>query len=144
MSKKSFAAPFLLWIICGTVIPLAVVAYYGFTDRSGTFTFANLIAERRACAGAFTVSFAVINQYCDLLCDRFSAGADFKREQAWTAGLYGVHFYLADVDELFTTNDGVAGNSGKGRIDQRSAGTFTSAASCADQYTGSNCTGNGL
>ena len=44
MSKKSFATPFLLWIICGTVIPLAVVAYYGFTDRSGTFTFANLIA----------------------------------------------------------------------------------------------------
>ena len=32
----------------------------------------------------------------------------------------------------------------QGRIDQRSAGTFTSAASCADQYTGSNCTGNGL
>lgn len=44
MSKKYFAAPFLLWIICGTVIPLAVIAFYGFTDRSGNFTFSNIIA----------------------------------------------------------------------------------------------------
>ena len=44
MSKKYFATPFLLWIICGTMIPLAVIAYYGFTDRSGTFTFSNLMA----------------------------------------------------------------------------------------------------
>lgn len=44
MSKKFFAAPFLLWIICGTVIPLAVIAFYGFTDRSGNFTFSNVIA----------------------------------------------------------------------------------------------------
>lgn len=44
MSKKYFAVPFLLWIICGTVIPLAVIAFYGFTDRSGNFTFSNIIA----------------------------------------------------------------------------------------------------
>lgn len=44
MSKKTFASPFLLWIFCGTVIPLAVIAYYGFTDRSGAFTVENVMA----------------------------------------------------------------------------------------------------
>lgn len=44
MSRKTFASPFLLWIFCGTVIPLAVIAYYGFTDRSGAFTVENVMA----------------------------------------------------------------------------------------------------
>ena len=44
MSKKLFATPFLLWIACGTVIPLAVIAFYGFTDRSGAFTADNIMA----------------------------------------------------------------------------------------------------
>ena len=44
MSKKALSAPFLIWIACGTVIPLLVLAYYGLTDRSGAFTFENFIA----------------------------------------------------------------------------------------------------
>ena len=44
MSKKSLASPFLLWIACGTIIPLAVIAFYGFTDRSGAFTWDNVMA----------------------------------------------------------------------------------------------------
>ena len=44
MSKKTLSAPFLIWIVCGTVIPLLVIAYYGLTDRSGAFTFENFIA----------------------------------------------------------------------------------------------------
>ncbi len=44
MSKKTLSAPFLIWIVCGTVIPLLVIAYYGLTDRSGTFTIDNFIA----------------------------------------------------------------------------------------------------
>jgi len=44
MSKKLFASPFLLWIACGTLVPLAVIAYYGFTDRSGAFTIENVMA----------------------------------------------------------------------------------------------------
>ena len=31
-------------MICGTLIPACVIAYYGLTDRSGTFTMANIIA----------------------------------------------------------------------------------------------------
>lgn len=44
MSKKALSAPFLVWIACGTVIPLLVIAYYGITDRTGAFTFENFIA----------------------------------------------------------------------------------------------------
>ena len=44
MSRKSLASPFLLWIACGTIIPLAVIAFYGFTDRSGAFTWDNVMA----------------------------------------------------------------------------------------------------
>lgn len=44
MSKKSLASPFLLWIVCGTIVPLAVIAFYGFTDRSGAFTWDNVMA----------------------------------------------------------------------------------------------------
>ena len=35
MTKKLFSAPFIAFLICGTLIPACVIAYYGFTDRSG-------------------------------------------------------------------------------------------------------------
>ncbi|MFQ9894290.1 MAG: ABC transporter permease [Emergencia sp.] len=44
MYRKLFAGPFLLWIICGTAIPLAVITFYGLTDRSGAFTIENITA----------------------------------------------------------------------------------------------------
>lgn len=44
MYKKLTAGPFLLWIVGGTIIPLIVVAFYGFTDRSGVFTLSNIMA----------------------------------------------------------------------------------------------------
>lgn len=42
--KKGLATPFFLWIIAGTVIPLIVIAFYGFTTREGAFTFDNIVA----------------------------------------------------------------------------------------------------
>lgn len=44
MSRKIAASPFLVWIAGGTIIPLLVIAYYGFTDRSGAFTLQNVMA----------------------------------------------------------------------------------------------------
>ena len=44
MIKKMFSAPFLAFILCGTIVPLGVIAYYGLTDRSGAFTWANVMA----------------------------------------------------------------------------------------------------
>ncbi len=36
------AAPYGLWMLLFTVVPLAIVVYYAFTTRSGEFSFANL------------------------------------------------------------------------------------------------------
>ena len=44
MSRKLLAGPYLIWMICCTVVPLGMIVYYGLTDRSGAFTFANLSA----------------------------------------------------------------------------------------------------
>jgi spermidine/putrescine transport system permease protein len=44
MKKGFFSAPFIAFMICGTVIPALVIAYYGLTDRSGVFTFDNVLA----------------------------------------------------------------------------------------------------
>lgn len=44
MSRKYLAVPFLIWIVAGTVIPLIMIMYYGLTDRTGAFTWTNLLA----------------------------------------------------------------------------------------------------
>ena len=44
MTKKLFSAPFIAFIICGTIVPLGVIAFYGLTDRSGAFTLDNIMA----------------------------------------------------------------------------------------------------
>lgn len=41
--KRFFSLPFILFIICGTLIPMGVIAYYGLTDRTGMFTVANIL-----------------------------------------------------------------------------------------------------
>lgn len=42
--KRIFSGPFLTFILCGTIIPMAVIAFYGLTDRSGAFTLNNIVA----------------------------------------------------------------------------------------------------
>lgn len=41
--KSLFSGPFLAFILCGTVVPMCVIAWYGLTDRSGAFTFSNVM-----------------------------------------------------------------------------------------------------
>ena len=48
IAKKSYSIPFIIWIIAGTIVPLASIAYYGFTSRDGGFTFANILAMFRS------------------------------------------------------------------------------------------------
>jgi len=43
-NKKWLSFPYLFWMIGFTVIPLLLICYYGFTDRSGAFTIQNVIA----------------------------------------------------------------------------------------------------
>lgn len=44
MNKKLLAFPYILWMIGFTLIPLALVVYYGLTTADGAFTLANLTA----------------------------------------------------------------------------------------------------
>lgn len=42
MYRKMAALPFVFWLVCGTVLPLLLIIYYGFTDMSGHFTLYNI------------------------------------------------------------------------------------------------------
>ena len=44
MSKKLLSGPYLMWMIGFILIPLALIVFYGLTDRSGAFTLANVIS----------------------------------------------------------------------------------------------------
>ena len=42
MRKKLIAGPYMLWAIAFILIPLAMVFYYGLTDKNGSFTLSNI------------------------------------------------------------------------------------------------------
>ena len=43
MKSKLLSAPYIVWMILFTLIPLCIVFYYALTDSiTGEFTFANL------------------------------------------------------------------------------------------------------
>ncbi|MCI8949432.1 MAG: ABC transporter permease [Lachnospiraceae bacterium] len=44
MNKKLLSGPYILWMAGFTIIPLALIVYYGMTDRTGAFTMENLMA----------------------------------------------------------------------------------------------------
>lgn len=43
-NKKLLAGPYLIWAIGFIVIPLAMIIFYGFTDKAGAFTLENITA----------------------------------------------------------------------------------------------------
>jgi spermidine/putrescine transport system permease protein len=44
MNKKILSVPFLFWSALFVIIPLCMVFYYGFTDKTGSFTLNNILA----------------------------------------------------------------------------------------------------
>lgn len=44
MNKKMLSLPYIGWSIAFIIIPLCMVFYYGFTDKSGAFTLENITA----------------------------------------------------------------------------------------------------
>ena len=42
--SKKWSAPFIVFVIAGTVIPILSIAYYGFTARGGGITLDNITA----------------------------------------------------------------------------------------------------
>ena len=43
-TKQLLAFPYIIWMVGFTIIPLLMVFFYGLTDRSGAFTFDNVLA----------------------------------------------------------------------------------------------------
>ena len=43
MKSRTAATPFALWMAIFTVVPLAIVVWFAFTDVNGAFTFANVV-----------------------------------------------------------------------------------------------------
>lgn len=44
LKKKLLGTPYFVWSVIFILVPLGMVFYYGLTDRSGTFTLANILA----------------------------------------------------------------------------------------------------
>lgn len=44
LKKKLLGTPYFVWSVIFILVPLGMVFYYGLTDRSGTFTLANVLA----------------------------------------------------------------------------------------------------
>ena len=42
--RKVLAFPYIIWMVGFTIIPLSLIFIYGLTDKSGSFTFANVLA----------------------------------------------------------------------------------------------------
>lgn len=42
MKAKSAAAPFMIWVLIFTVVPLGLIVYFALTDASGAFTLENI------------------------------------------------------------------------------------------------------
>ena len=42
MKRSWFAAPYALWMLLFTIVPLLFVCYFAFTTKSGAFTMDNL------------------------------------------------------------------------------------------------------
>ena len=42
--RKVLAFPYIIWMAGFTIIPLSLIFIYGLTDKSGSFTFANVLA----------------------------------------------------------------------------------------------------
>lgn len=44
MNRKLLSAPYLFWSALFIIVPLCMVFYYGFTDKTGAFTLENILA----------------------------------------------------------------------------------------------------
>lgn len=48
MSRKLLSGPYILWMTGFTIIPLALIFYYGLTDKTGAVTLANIMSIAQA------------------------------------------------------------------------------------------------
>ena len=146
MSKKLLSGPYLMWMIGFTIIPLALIVFYGLTDRSGAFTLANVLSiatveHRKALWLSLGLSL-VSTIICFILAYPLAL---ILRSRGYRPGqLYRLHLYPADVDEFPAAHAGMADASGEERSDQRNFIGAPSAGPGLNQHTGSHYSRHGI
>ena len=94
--KRIFSGPFLAFILCGTLVPMGVIAYYGLTDRSGAFTLSNIVAiatRSHAQALGLSLGLALISTIICLLL-AFPLGLILKESKLGRKGFMEFVFIL--------------------------------------------------
>ncbi len=63
--RALLSGPYLIWMIGFTIIPLALILWFGLTNKNGSLTLANItaIVNRRSLEGSVAVSWTVPGQY---------------------------------------------------------------------------------
>ena len=89
MKRSWYAAPFALWMLMFTVVPLLFVCYYAFTDNSGALTAANFTTIFRPSYLPVLLDSLRLALYCTVLClligypaAYFLSSRDFSRKQS--------------------------------------------------------------
>ena len=89
MKRSWYAAPYALWMVLFTVVPLLFVCYYAFTDASGAFTTANFSKIAQPMYLLVLWDSLRLALYCTVLClligyptAYFLASRDFTRAQS--------------------------------------------------------------
>ena len=120
ISKKGYTAPFVIWIIAGTIIPILTIAYYGITDRNGAFTFENITAmfnsQHLEALGMSLLLSVVSTLVCLVLA--FPMAFNFEGKQVRQARFYDICLYTSYVDEFPAQNYGMASSPRETGSDQ--------------------------
>ena len=89
MKRSWFAAPYALWMLLFTIVPLLFVCYFAFTTKSGAFTMDNLMVILKDTP--VLMDSLRLALYCTILClligypaAYFMAGKDMSRHKALT------------------------------------------------------------
>lgn len=115
MSKKLLSGPYLLWMIGFTVIPLALIVFYGLTDLkrriySGQRPFHR---NRRAPEGPVFIPGSFPDQHPCVSASGLSTGYDLTKEKYRERKLCGLYFHSSYVDELPAAYPGMADPAGE-------------------------------
>lgn len=91
---RFFAYPYLIWMVVFTLAPIALIAYYAFTDKSGAFTLANLAnALDPAYMGVLWRSVALAFS-CTVICLLLAYPAAYILSRRKNGGVLSVLFML--------------------------------------------------
>ena len=141
-----FSFPYVVWMILFVVVPLLIMAYYGFTDQNGNFTWSNILSmaepiHRKALWTSVRLS-VVCTLICILLALPLAAVMhELTHKKQWFCDLY---LYSAYVDEFFVKDHRMAVTIGKNRCDQPDHPVVRTAGPEYDQHRGGSSPWHGI